>query len=90
MVNLDKGVANVYSRSVFFFSVVVCRAIGHGDARAREISIFWRGVSAIDAEVDVAAEDGGATVRFEFRDFDNPWWKSGMEWDFIQISSITS
>ena len=35
------------------------------------------------------AEDG-ATVRFEFRDFDNPWWKSGMQWDFIQISSIAS
>ena len=29
-----------------------------------------------------------ATIRFEFRDVDNPWWKSGMEWDFIQLSSI--
>ena len=40
------------------------------------------------APFEVAEDE--ATVRFEFRDFDNPMWKSGMEWDFIQISSINS
>ena len=29
-----------------------------------------------------------ATVQFKFRDIDNPWWMSSMEWDFIQLSSI--
>ena len=41
------------------------------------------------APFDIAADEE-STVRFEFRDFDNPWWKSGMQWDFIQISSIAS
>jgi len=40
------------------------------------------------APFEVAEDE--ATVRFEFRDFDNPWWKSGMQWDFIQLSSIAS
>ena len=41
------------------------------------------------APFDIAADEE-STVRFEFRDFDNPWWKSGMQWDFIQLSSIAS
>ena len=43
----------------------------------------WIHLAPFEVDVDTA-------VRFEFRDFDNPWWKSGMQWDFIQISSIAS
>ena len=25
---------------------------------------------------------------FEFRDSDNPWWKSGVMWDFIQLRKL--
>jgi hypothetical protein len=33
-------------------------------------------------------EDETADVRFLFRDVDNPWWKSGMEWDFVQLCAV--
>ncbi len=31
-----------------------------------------------------------SNIRFQFKDIDNAGWKSGMEWDFVQLASIES
>ena len=29
-----------------------------------------------------------ADLSFEWRDVDNPWWKQGMSWDYVEIKSL--
>ena len=27
-------------------------------------------------------------IVVDFRDIEDPWWKSGMEWDFVQLCGV--
>lgn len=44
---------------------------------------FWFTLSLDHFEVRQACQ-----VIFEFSDVQNPWWKKGMEWDFIQLKRL--
>ena len=36
--------------------------------------------------IDVKASP--KAVDFKYQDIDNGWWKSGMDWDFIQVKRV--
>lgn len=49
----------------------------------------WYNLVLDPVDLDLEADEGQCTVEFRCQDNENPGWKRGMDYDFVQVKKIS-